>query len=300
MVVWSESEFWPNILTGVKERNIPSILLNARMSQRSFKKWLLFKGLIKSFISGFDLCLGQNQAEVDRLITLGANNAKISGNLKYASEILPYDEEKLEQLKTSIGDRPHILWSSTHAGEEEVACRVHKELIKVKPDLLTIIVPRHPKRKAEIADIINNAGFKGSYRSENALPQKNDAIYLADTIGEMGLFYKLSHLCIIGGSFVPWGGHNIIEPAQFGDQIFYGPYMMNFVSIAEDFESKKATLRLKDESALVEALTTALNDPEHFSTMAVAAKKITKEKSTIIEEILAELAPFIKRIKHHA
>jgi 3-deoxy-D-manno-octulosonic-acid transferase len=297
LVIWSESEFWPNLLLGIQQRQIPAILLNARMSEASFRRWSLVKGLIGEMLRTFQLCLGQNQSEVDRLLKLGAARAHISGNLKYAAAPLPCDAEALAALKKSLGTRPHLLWAVTHPGEEEIACRIHKVLQPTVAELLTIIVPRHPQRGDEIAALTAKAGLKARQRSQKELPATGDDVYIADTLGEMGLFYRLAPLCIMGGSFVPHGGHNPIEPAQLGCQIFYGPHMFNFVSICNDFESRGATLRIADENDLKKNLALALKDPQHFSAMAAAARNWALEQSHIADEIVAEIAPFLDRIK---
>ena len=295
-VIWSESEFWPNMLSAIHKRKIPAVLLNARMSEKSFRSWKLAPGLIREILSVFSLCLGQNQAEVDRLLTLGATEARVSGNLKYAAAPLPRDAAKLDILKSAIGTRPHLLWASTHPGEEEIACQLHQTLKKVAPQLLTIIVPRHPARGASIAAIADKAGLKSGLRAQGQLPRKEDDIYIADTLGELGLFYRLSPLCIMGGSFVPVGGHNPIEPGQLGCQIFYGPHMFNFVSICSDFESRHAARPVTGVAMLEKDLTLALHEPDYFAKRGDAAKNWTEQQAHIVDEISATLAPFMKRI----
>ena len=295
LVIWSESEFWPNILMGIQERRIPAILLNARISQRSFWLWFLAKGIIDPVLKTFQLCLGQNKVEVVRLRRLGAVDVRVSGNLKYAASPLPCNETKLEILKKAIGARPFVLWASTHPGEEEIAFRVYKELSKSVPQLLTIIVPRHPRRGRLISGLADLEGISSGCRSGGRLPQETDDLYIADTLGELGLFYRLSRICVLGGSFVPIGGHNIIEPAQFGCQIFYGPYMFNFLSICEDFENLGAVLRVENEDMLREKLLTALKNPEHFSGMSSAAKDWTQKQVHIVDDTVALIAPFMEK-----
>jgi 3-deoxy-D-manno-octulosonic-acid transferase len=297
LVIWSESEFWPNILLGIRRRGIPAILLNARMSGASFRRWRLLRGIIGAVLKTFQLCLGQNQAEVDRLLRLGAVKAKVSGNLKYAAAPLPCDPERLSVLRQSIGARPYLLWAVTHPGEEEIACRIHKELLAEAPGLLSIIVPRHPQRGAEISALAVRAGLRAGLRSQGVLPAASDDIYVADTLGEMGLFYRLSSLCIMGGSFVPHGGHNPIEPAQLGCQIFYGPHMFNFISICDDFESRGAAQRVADEHQLKPLLAQALKNPQLFAPMAAAAGDWALRQAHVVDEISAEIAPFMLKMK---
>ncbi|MCK4945922.1 MAG: 3-deoxy-D-manno-octulosonic acid transferase [Alphaproteobacteria bacterium] len=295
MVIWSESEFWPNMLTGIQERSIPAVLLNARISQKSFFLWHLARGAIGSMLSTFQLCLGQNQEEVVRLRRLGASEVRVSGNLKYAAAPLPCNEEKLEILKNAVGSRPLVLWASTHLGEEEIAFRVHKKLSKLVPKLLTIIVPRHPKRGRLISGLADLDELSAVRRSKGGLPQDINDLYIADTLGELGLFYRLSRVCVLGGSFMPVGGHNPIEPAQLGCQIFYGPHMFNFLFVCEDFENLKAVLRVENDDVLVEKLAIALRNPEHFSAMSDAAKDWTQRQVHIVDETIALLVPFMDK-----
>ncbi len=295
-IVWSESDFWPNMLTGIRKRGIPAVLLNARMSEKSFKNWQLARGVIRDILGTFKLCLGQNQTEVDRLKQLGAAETRVSGNLKYAAAPLPFDAPKLEALKEAIGTRPHVLWASTHPGEEEIAFRVHNKLKQSHHAVLTIIVPRHPQRGTDIAAMADNAELKYGLRSQNHQPRRNDDIYIADTLGELGLFFRLCPVCVMGGSFVPIGGHNPIEPAQLGCLIFYGPHMFNFVSICSDFESRNAARRVDDDTMLGKALELALREPEHFAPVSAAAKAWTEQQAHVLDDIAAALAPFIKEL----
>lgn len=295
-VIWSESEFWPNMLAGIRRRKIPAILLNARMSEKSYQRWQMAHSVISEMLLTFRLCLGQNQDEVDRLVKLGATNARASSNLKYAATPLPADPANFDTMKAAVGARPTILWASTHPGEEEMACRIHHRLMSVEPDLLTIIAPRHPQRGGDVADIAERAALRSRRRSLQQNPRREDQIYIADTLGELGIFYRLCPLCIVGGSFVPIGGHNPIEPAQLGCQIFYGPHMFNFVTICTDFESRHAALRISDEAALEKNLLLALKNPQHFAALGTAAQAWTQEQEHTVDDISAILAPFLKAV----
>jgi 3-deoxy-D-manno-octulosonic-acid transferase len=294
LVVWSESELWPNMLAGVKKRGIPAVLLNARMSEKSFRRWQCAPGMARALLGAFSLCLAQNDAEAARLKELGAADVRLSGNLKYAAAPLPCDEAKLESLKHAVEKRPHLLWASTHPGEEEIALRLHARLKAAFPELLSIIVPRHPARGPAVAEMAKTAGFAAGLRSAGQSPRREDDVYIADTLGELGLFYRLSPLCIMGGSFVGIGGHNPIEPAQLGCLVFYGPFMFNFVSICHDFESRNAAVPVRGEEALEKEVARALREPAHFAPVAAAAKAWTAQQAHVVDEIAAALAPFVK------
>lgn len=293
LVVWSESDFWPNMMLGVQQRRIPAVLVNARMSEKSFRRWKLSFGMINRMLETFTLCLAQNDAEAARLTRLGARAVRVSGNLKYAARPLPYDSAQLEALQKAVGGRPLLLWASTHPGEEDVACRIHKKL-QIK-DLLTIIVPRHPKRGDDIAALVAATGLKVRQRSGGQLPQSGDDVYVADTLGEMGLFYRFAPSCIMGGSFVPHGGHNPIEPAQLGCQIFYGPHMFNFLSICDDFESHGAAVRAGSEDEMVQLAARAFTDPAVFASVRDAARQLTAERAHVVDGVVAAIAPLIPK-----
>jgi 3-deoxy-D-manno-octulosonic-acid transferase len=295
-VVWAESEFWPAMLSGIKRRGIPAVLLNARMSPASFRKWQWARGMMAEILGTFSLCFAQNAAEAERLKKLGAKNVQISANLKYAAAPLPFDPVNLEVLKASIGARPLVLWASTHPGEEDIAYRLHAAIKKEKPDVLTIIVPRHPVRGEALEASCAAFGLQVARRASGFFPKAGDDIYLADTLGELGLFYRLSKLAILGGSFADIGGHNPIEPGQLGCIIFYGPMMYNFITICADFESRQAALPLKDEADLQDKVLAYLNDSAQFSALGESAAEWTCAQAHIVDDLAAALAPWISAL----
>ncbi len=297
IIIWSESDFWPNILSGAHKRKIPAVLLNAIISEEAFSKWNLFaKGFIKDILNTFDICLTQDNDEAERFIKLGAKNVKNSGNLKYAAKILPYKEDNLKSLKEAINGRPCILWASTHDPEEVIASEIHTNLIKEFPDLLTIILPRHPDRKENILKDIAKAGLTVSCRSEGKLPRKNDAIYLADTFGETGLFYKLKPLFVNGGTFENTGGHNIIEPSLFGCPIFYGPNMSTCLSIHKEFTEHSASIQASSKEHMQEILLEALRNPKEANLRGEKAKILAQEKTQVLEKVMSDINPFISKV----
>ncbi|MBI1214443.1 MAG: 3-deoxy-D-manno-octulosonic acid transferase [Alphaproteobacteria bacterium] len=301
LVIWSESEFWPNMLSAIRARGIPAVLLNARMSEKTFARWQWARGTMASLLSAFDLCLGQNAAEAARLEKLGARNVRVSANLKYAAAPLPCDGEKLATLEQSVKGRSLLLWASTHEGEEEIAADVHKALARDVKGLLTIIVPRHPARGEDIFEMIEKRELRPALRSSGDMPDEElpPDIYIADTLGELGLFYRLCKTVVIGGSFAQIGGHNPIEPAQLGCAIFYGPQMYNFISINQEFLDAKAAVQVHDVAALQAALKDALADPAAVAPLRDAALKLTAEKSGIVDALAALLNPYVEKAAAH-
>lgn len=294
-VIWLESDFWPNMLREIRSLKIPAVLINARMSERSFSRWRwLGAGMLRDILSSFDFCLAQNEFEQKRLQAFGHKQVYISDNLKYAANPLPVNKETAQALKDGIGDRPVWQYISTHPGEEEIAFTLHQKLKADIPDLLTVIVPRHPNRGEEIAGLALTQGLNLSRRSQDMPITPESDIYLADTMGELGVFSATVPLVVMGGSFVPHGGHNPVEPAQFGCMIIYGPYMFNFKTICADFEAVNAALPVEDEQALADTLTKLLQNPAQMEPYRAAALKLTQDKSGAIETLWSYLYPWLE------
>jgi 3-deoxy-D-manno-octulosonic-acid transferase len=296
LLVWTESDFRPAMLLEIGRRKIPAVSLNAGMSEKSRRRWSLAKPFIREMLSAFDLCLAQSEKQARGLEDFGVKRAKASANLKYSSLPLPFDQQKLDALKNTVGKRPLFLWASSHPGEEDMACRVHARMKTKHPDLLTLLVPRHIARGKDIKALCEKAGLKAALRSEGAMPGAGDDVYIADTMGELGLFYRLSRLAVVGGSFC-FRSHNPIEPAQLGCVIFYGPVVDHIVTLCEDFENCGGALRLPDEAALTEKVAAFLDNPAAFDPMAEAALALTRARAGIIDEVAGELAPFLQNLK---
>ncbi|HBM91161.1 MAG TPA: 3-deoxy-D-manno-octulosonic acid transferase [Rhodospirillaceae bacterium] len=296
LALWIESELWPNMLTALKKRNVPAALLNGRMSERSYRRWRFIKNGAEKMLSVFSLGLAQTGTEANRFASLGLKNVSAIGNLKYAATPLPCDENALLKLRTEIGERPVWLMASTHSGEEEIALRVHAKLARKRKNLLTIIVPRHPERGHEIAKIITKTGLSFAQRSKKEEITSATSLYLADTMGELGLFYRLTKTVCLAGSFT-WGGHNPIEPVQLGCAVIFGPRMDNFSVMADDILGHRAAQQVDNEEELIEALETHMEHPEESRRLIEAAKPWLKEKQSVLEETLLLLDPFFMTAK---
>jgi 3-deoxy-D-manno-octulosonic-acid transferase len=275
--------------------NIPMILLNGRVSAKSLKGWKLFPGLIKEILSAFSLCLGQSKSDAFRLADLGATNTKSVGNLKFSTPPLPADEEAVEKLSELIGRRLCWLASSTHMGEEEIVGRIHKNLKDKGAEILSIIVPRHPGRGLEIAETLKGIGLNVALRSTKGALTPTTDIYVADTMGELGLFYRLASIVYIGKSLVSAGGQNPLEAARLDCAIVFGPHMDNFKEIATKFTKKNACIEVCDEADLLRIIKHLIETPEECSQLAKAARQVTDEQSDVLKAVLHELQPFLLR-----
>lgn len=255
-----ESELWPNMLMGCKRRKIPLILANAHLSQKSFRRWQLVRRWAQSILASFSVCLAQSKEVADRLRALGAVDVRVASNLKFSVPPLTVDGEALSALQKIIGDRPIWAAVSTHPGEEAEIMKAHRLIQEKIPDILTVLIPRHPRRAEEIQQLLQNDQMHVARRSLHEDPTPDCDIYLADTIGEMGLFYRLCPISFIGGTFANIGGHNPIEPIKLSSCVLWGPVHHNFAEIATLFGD---TISLVDDaSALANAVIHLIQNPE--------------------------------------
>jgi 3-deoxy-D-manno-octulosonic-acid transferase len=293
--VWIESEIWPNLLSGIGRRGVPAALVNARMSSKSHARWSLAPNTIRRLLSSFDLCLAQTEEEAVRLGALGARDVRYVGHLKFAADPLPADAHALEQLTAAIGARPMWVLASSHEGEEEIAIAAHRHLAERFPDLLTVIVPRHTQRGGAIADRAEAAGIAVSLRSAGLPPSTKDALYVADSMGELGLWYRLAAITCIGGSLVPVGGHNPIEAAQLGCALLYGPHMFTVAGVAAELQADNAAIVVSDDKTLADAIAWLLEDKAAAIAMAAAARGVAERNRHVLDRAFAALDPLIDR-----
>ncbi|MDO9710201.1 3-deoxy-D-manno-octulosonic acid transferase [Paracraurococcus lichenis] len=268
--VMVESELWPNMIAAAAAQGVPLALVNARFSARSARRWRLAPGLGRRLIGAFRLVTAQSAADAARLRALGAGEVLTLGNLKDAAPPLPADAAALAALRQAIGGRPVFLAASTHPGEEAILAAAHPLLAAAHPGLLTVIVPRHPERGAVIAADL--APLPTARRAAGALPGPGTAVYVADTLGELGLFYRLARVCLVGGSLVPHGGQNPREPARLGCPILLGPHCWNFEEPVARLLAAGGALRVSpDPAALAAAAGDVLSDANRGRRMAEAA-----------------------------
>ena len=200
LALFVESDLWPNLIVTSAERGIPLVLVNGRLSESSFNRWRRVPGTIGALLRCFDLCLAQSPAHGERYRALGAPRVATTGNLKFDVPEPPADADRLAQLQAALAERTVLAGASTHAGEEEMLVEAHRRLRGAFPRLLTIIVPRHPERGPSILDITGAAGLEAALRSRGELPRADTDVYIADTLGELGLIYRLAPIVFVGGS----------------------------------------------------------------------------------------------------
>jgi 3-deoxy-D-manno-octulosonic-acid transferase len=304
LALWMESELWPNMLTALKDRGVPLALINARLSDKSFANWSMARGFAAQIIGCFSLILAQTDKDAAHYRALGASNVVVTDNIKYSAAPLPHDADALAALKLAVADRPVWVYASTHAGEESLACRVHTSIKERIPNLLTVIVPRHPERREAVADACFEEGVKFRLRSNNnALPVMDDDVYIADTLGELGLFYTLCPVAMIGRSFSDdgGGGHNPVEAAQLGCAVLTGPHNQYQRQIYDDMQEFAAVMEAKDEMEFAAILEELLTNPSKLHSQQNKAAAFVDRKTHVVDVVLKELTPLLQRTeKKHA
>lgn len=294
--IWVESELWPNLLTETRRRGIPTSLVNGRMSETSHRGWRRWRGMAGKLLDGFSPCLAQSEADGARLSDLGARDVQCLGNLKFAAAPLPPDEAGLARLRTVTFGRRLWLAASTHPGEESSVALAHRRLKESFPTLLTIVAPRHPERGEKIAAGLRDIGFSVARRGAGEPIAAETDIYLADTMGELGLFYRLAGIVFVGGSLVPHGGQNPIEPARLDCAVLYGPHMDNFGPATAALEKARADERVADPDTLADAVARLMRDTSLRKSRARAARLVAETEGTgILDAIESALDPMLAR-----
>ncbi|MBR1949007.1 MAG: 3-deoxy-D-manno-octulosonic acid transferase, partial [Alphaproteobacteria bacterium] len=289
VALWFESEFWPAVLTSIRRKNIPLILINGRISNKTFKRWQQFDFICKELLSCFTMCLGQSEEDAYRLRVLGAKETTCLGNLKYAGLPLPIDEKNKKEVLKQIENRRLWLASSTHDDEEVRLAKVHKRLKEKYEDLLTIIVPRHPNRGQEIADEIKKLDISTALRSRGEKITKTTDIYIADTIGEVGLWYDVAKIVFIGGSLVPHGGQNFIEPSRVRDAVIVGPHMHNFSDAMSRAKKADAVMQVSDILELQELLEQLFDNEQLLDAKCSLAYNWAASETKVLDGIMDKI-----------
>lgn len=282
-IVLTESEIWPNTILDASARGIPIAVINARMSARSFQRWRRNRKTSRALFNRLRLVLAQSEPLLRRFRELGARDVRDTGNIKVDAPPLPVDHVHLEQLRAAIGNRPVLLAASTHDGEERLVLEAVRSLIKTHPDLLTIIAPRHPERGGTLAGEIAAAGLSVARRSEGSLPQPSTRVYLADTIGELGLFYSVAPIAFVGGSLIDRGGQNPIEAIRFGAVVLTGPSTRNFPDAYGELLRREGAVLVRDAADFAKTVASLIGNLDELARRRRAASQALDRLSGALE-----------------
>jgi 3-deoxy-D-manno-octulosonic-acid transferase len=297
LALFVESDLWPNLILSCAERKIPMILINGRLSERSFSRWRRVPGAIGALLGRFDLCLAQSGADAERYAGLGAQRIITTGNLKLDVPAPPADPAALQRLREIVGARSVVAAASTHPGEEEAIIAAHVRLRAKFPSLLTVIAPRHPARGAGIADIAKAAGLAAVLRSQRAQPTPDVDIYVADTLGELGLIYRIAPIVFMGGSLASHGGQNPIEAVRLGAAVLHGPHVWNFAEIYSMLDQSHGAELVADGEALAAQLEAWLADAAARQAVATAGSGAVGRLGGALRRTLAALDPYLMQLR---
>ncbi len=289
--IFVESEIWPRLIVESASGGTPLALLNARLSEKSVAGWKKRPKTAKFILGHFKLFLTQNDRTAENLVSMGAHSDRVKPgtNLKAMSDPLPVDDETLGDIRDQIGERPVWIASSTHEGEEETVLAAHNELLKDRPDLLLLLIPRHPDRRDQVADIVKGSSNSIALRSQKQKISKQTQVYVADTLGETGTWYAVSPIVFLGGSLLEIGGHNPFEPAQARAAVITGPGYFNFAETFAPLVESGGAIEVNDASQLAKAVNLWLSDESALQKAQSAAKECVNTQKFALEAVVDTL-----------
>ncbi len=289
--IFVESEIWPRLIAEASKTGVPLALLNARLSDKSVDGWNKRPKTARFILDHFNVFLTQNAKTADNLVAIGADAERVEPgtNLKAMSDPLPVDQTTLSEIQTQIARRPVWIASSTHAGEEETVLAAHNELSKRWPELLLLLIPRHPERRDEVLKIANNAGLSSALRSADQKITAGTQVYVADTLGETGTWYALCPIVFLGGSLKEIGGHNPFEPAQAGAAVITGPGYFNFAETFEPLIETGGAVLINSKQELSDAVALWLSNPSELAAAQAAARACVNTQKSALKSVIDTL-----------
>ncbi len=291
-----ETEIWPNLYRGCGVRNIPLILVSARISPRSISGYRQLLPLIRETLSHGIIIAAQSQSDADRFLSLGASAArtKVTGNIKFDVDLPANITSEGEAFRNEfIGRRPTWIAASTHDGEEAQVLTAHRALLEKFPDLLLILVPRHPERFSEVRERVQRSGFDVVSRTERRGCEDSTSVLLGDTMGEVPLFYAASDIAFVGGSLVPIGGHNLLEPAAQALPVIAGPHLFNAQGIADMFVDMNACRIVNNAGELADAVTDLLENPDKAAEIGLNGRTLLERNKGALARLLVLVEPLL-------
>ena len=293
LAVVMETELWPNHIHQCARRGIPVALANARLSERSARGYARFARLTAPMLAELSLIAAQTDAEATRFQQLGAREdcVTVTGSIKFDLSVDPTLPERAAQLRQRWGAATRPIWigASTHTGEDEILLAAHRQLLAEHPDALLILVPRHPERFGSVFELCRKQGFTTVRRSHDEAPQAGTQVLLGDTMGEPLFLFALADVAFVGGSLVPTGGHNLLEPAALGKPVLTGPHLFNFLDIAAQLREAGALGEITSAPELAAEITALWCDPERAERARVAGYGVLKNNQGALGRLLAGL-----------
>ncbi len=294
LAVICESEIWPMTILELGTRRVPQVLVNGRLSDRSFAAWNKRASIAEALFENLAHVVAQSDVDGERFRALGARPVTVSGNLKVDTAVPPVDNSQLAALQKMIGPRKTWAAISTHQGEEEIVAQVHQMLKARHRDLLTILVPRHPDRAAEVAALIETMGMKVALRSRNDPIDADTDIFIGDTIGDMGLYLRMAEIAFVGRSLTAQGGQNPLEPAMLKSAILSGRNVQNFRDSYQRLIKNGAAKLVRDKDMLAGAVNYLFNNPAERQIMIDAGLKTVEDMRGSLSRTMTALEPYLQ------
>ncbi len=298
LVIIMETELWPNLFDQCRRRGVPVVFANARLSEKSVSRYRRFGALFRDVFSGDTTVAAQSEEDARRFIAIGADPKRthVVGNLKFDIQIDTAVIRRGLELRSTYGaSRPVWIAGSTHAGEEEAALTAHGHLQSVVPDMLLLLVPRHPERFQAAADLLTRRGFRFERRSSNAAVRPDAAVLLVDSVGELAMLYASADVAFVGGSLVPVGGHNLLEPAALGIPVVTGPYQSNAKEIAQLLLREGAVLQVADAKELAGVLTELFTDSAKRGVIGARGRHVVEMNRGSLLRLLGLIEPMLMK-----
>ena len=302
LVVFVDTEIWPNWLRACRRRGVKTLIVNGRISDRSYRRYRLARPFMRRFLRDLDHVCAQTDVWARRFADLGLSSDRVSvtGSLKFdaldiasTASALHVGDRVLQYFAFAV-ERPVVLAASTLKGEEEPVLRAFQQICATANDAVLILAPRHPERAEEVRKLARRRGFDAVLRTALSIETPPDArVVVLDTIGELPRLFQLATLVFVGGSLVPAGGHNILEPAVFGKPILFGPSMQNFREIAELFVRHHAALQVQTEAELERALVALLEDPVRRASLGAAARALVDSNKGARAKTFGDMAALL-------
>jgi 3-deoxy-D-manno-octulosonic-acid transferase len=299
LAILMETELWPNTLHRLAERGTPVVVANARLSARSARGYARFPGLVRPMLQRVSLVAAQSRADADRFVALGlpADRVVVTGSVKFDQPLPASLREQAEVLRRRWGvDRGVWVAASTHEGEEEIALDAFQTLLALSPDSLLVLVPRHPERFARVSALVRRRGLRLVHRTQAAPDCREAQVFIGDTMGELSLFYAAADVAFVGGSLVPTGGHNLLEPAALGVPVLTGPQVFNFAEVTQLLVARGAARQVRDAASLAAAVRELLQDADLRHAMGERGREVVDENRGALARLLGLLEPYLAAV----
>ncbi|ODQ08276.1 MULTISPECIES: lipid IV(A) 3-deoxy-D-manno-octulosonic acid transferase [Enterobacterales] len=301
LVIIMETELWPNLISKLHQRKIPLIIANARLSERSAAGYQKLGSFVKTMLQKITLIAAQNQEDGERFIELGLKRSHlhVTGSLKFDISVTPELAARAVALRRQwAAHRPVWIATSTHEGEETIILETHKKLLTQFPQLLLILVPRHPERFPKAEQLTREAGLKYTLRSTDAVPDTQTQVVIGDTMGELMLLYGIADLAFVGGSLVERGGHNPLEAAAHAIPVIMGPHTFNFKNICAKLDQAEGLITVTDSGSMATAIASLLNDEDYRRYYGRHAVEVLHENQGALLRLLTLLSPYLPPRSH--